>query len=206
MDSTCSLAPETEARRNAFLLFTPELIVNRLLAKKEESRPPFDKSKLSFLQFATRTIILFLTGSWAYIQSIESIGTTPWLEWLCLTGRHVSTWGSLAQGQDSYLLAWGTELTKRLEQGITEVFLFTTKLVMRTYVMTLISEMGLSSRLSSQQASSTVNDPSADPSTEKWRSIIHGKRERISASHSRWINLVAFWFAFFLFLFQKSSR
>lgn len=179
--------------------------MNRLLAKKEESRSTFDKNKLSFLsfssrvsfrflQFSTRTIILFLTGSWAYMKSIESIGTTPWLEWLCLTGRHVSTWGSLAQGQDSYLLAWGTELTKRLEQGIKEVFLFTTKLVMRTYVMTLISEMGLSSRLSSQQASSTVNDPS----TKKWRSIIHGKRERISANHSRWINLVAFWFAFFL--------
>ena len=62
-----------------------DLIVNRLLAKKEESRPPFDKSKLSFLQFATRTIILFLTGSWAYMKSIESIGTT-------LDGMTLSHW------------------------------------------------------------------------------------------------------------------
>lgn len=30
-------------------------LIVKVLGKKEESHPPFDKSKLSFLQFATRT-------------------------------------------------------------------------------------------------------------------------------------------------------
>ena len=98
------------------------------------------------------------------MKSIESIGTI---------GMTLSHWqasfdlrftGSRA-GQ--LLRRLRNRANKRPRKGRKEVFLFTTKLVMRTYVMTLISEMGLSSRLSSQQASSTVNDPSADPSTEK---------------------------------------
>lgn len=68
MDSTCSLAPETEARRNAFLLFTPtpELIVNRLLAKKEESRSTLFLIESSLVRYFAFNNLSHLSYHWGW--------------------------------------------------------------------------------------------------------------------------------------------
>lgn len=66
MDSTCSLAPETEACRNAFLLFTPELIVNRLLAKKEESRSTLFLIESSLVRYFA-------------FQNLSHLSLDPWI-------------------------------------------------------------------------------------------------------------------------------